>query len=223
MKRAVFAVAVVLICAPITHAALTDNGGNLVYGTEQNITWYDSARAPMSGSPATFRAADQPVGGITAGDRSIPSVVGGITAGDWNLLWAVGGTTAGDWSFPWASDASLGSVTEAERGHLYWDDPADSAGRPHDDKGHFAPNWFWTGAAPTPNWFWTGAGYASRWDRPWEFGAGGFWNEGNRDWYLFHGGHYRHDENNTTPMPTAALLFGPCFIGLAAIRRRFKK
>ena len=197
MKRAVFAlaVAVVLVCAPITHAALTDNGGNLAYDTEQNITWYDSARAPMSGSPATFWAADQPVGG----------------------------TTAGDWSFPWAPAASWGSATEAEPDRLYWDAPADSAGRPHDDKGHFAPNWAWTGTAPTPNWFWTGTEYASRWDRPWEFGAGGFWNEGNRDWYLFHAGHYRHAENPTTPMPTAALLFGPCFIGLAAIRRRFKK
>ena len=200
MKRAVFALAmaVVLACAPITHAAVIDSGGNLVYDTEQNITWYDSARAPMSWSPATFRAADQSVGGITAGD--------------WSFPWAVGGIAAGDWSFPWAPGASWGSATEAERDRLYWDDPADSAGRSHDDKGHFAPNWFWTGTE-----------YAPHWGRAWEFGAGGFWNEGDRDWYLFHAGHYRHDENPTTPMPTAALLFGPCFIGLAAIRRRFKK
>jgi hypothetical protein len=197
MKRAVFAVAVVLVCAPITHAALTNNRGNLVYDTEQNITWYDSARAPMNWSPATFWAADQSVGGTTAGD--------------WSFPWVVGGTTAGDWSFPWVVGASWGSATEAERDHLYWDEPADSAGRPHDDKDHFAPNWFWTGTE-----------YASHWGRPWEFGAGGFWNEGDRDRYL-HARHHHHDENATTPMPTAALLFGPCFIGLAAIRRRFKK
>ena len=201
MKGAVFALAVaaVLGCAPITHAALTDNGGNLVYDTEQNIVWYDSAPAPMSWRPAAFWAAAQ--------------AVGGTTAGDWSFPWAVGGITAGDWSFPWASGASWGSTTEAETGHLYWDEPADPAGRPHDDKGHFAPNWFWTVAE-----------YAPHWDRGWDFGTGGFWNKNDRDdWYLFHARHYRHDENPTTPMPTAALLFGPCFIGLAAIRRRFKK
>jgi len=198
MKGAVFALAVVVVlgCAPITHAALTYDGGDLVYDKEQNITWYDSALPPMNWSSATFWAADQ----------------------------SVGGTTAGDWSFPRASGASWGSTTEAETGHLYWDEPADSRGRPHDDRDHFAPNWFWTGTEHGPNWFWTVTEYAPHWDGAREFGDGGFWNKSDRDdWYHFHARHYRHDEGPTTPMPTAALLFGPCFIGLAAIRRRFKK
>ncbi len=186
MKRVVFvlAVALVLGCASSTHAALTDNGGNFRYDTEQNITWYDFASSPVNWSSATSWAAAQTVGGFTAGD----------------------------WSLPAAPGANRGSNTEAETDYLPYGEPANSAGGPLDDTGHFTPNWFWTGAEYTPHR-----------DRAWDFGAGDFRNENDRDRYHFHARHYRRDEGATTPMPTAALLFGPCFIGLAAIRRRFKK
>src|SRR5208283_3260070 len=125
MKGVVFALAVILVlgCASGTHAAPTDNGGNLVYDTEQTVTWYDSAPACMNWSSAT-------------------SWVAALTAGS---------ATAGAWSLPTAPDAHWGFTTEAEPGNPTYDEPADSGYGPVRHTGHFIPDWFWTGTEYAPH------------------------------------------------------------------------
>jgi hypothetical protein len=49
----------------IGNAALIDNGGNLIYDTDLNITWYDPVPTSMSWNQAMNWAGSLNVGGVT--------------------------------------------------------------------------------------------------------------------------------------------------------------
>jgi len=77
MKRLfiVILVATLLGLSTLSNAALIDNGNNLIYDTNLNITWYDPVPTAMTWDQAMAWAAGLTAGGTTAGSWSLPSTL----------------------------------------------------------------------------------------------------------------------------------------------------
>ncbi len=129
----------------------------------------------------------------------------------WNqtMAWASdlpnGGAAAGAWSLP--------TTPGTETGHHFYDELDSSAGGPPADTDHLTPGYFATGTeyAPSPDRSW------------WEFCIGECRNENNKDRYCFYKEPYEHNVGASAPIPGAVLLFAPGLLGLAVMRRRFRK
>jgi hypothetical protein len=127
MKRMVLVtlLAVILGSQTSAHAALVDNGGNLIYDTDLNITWYDPTPAGMTWSQAMSWAA-----GLT---------VQGTALGSWGLPTAPG-------TLPTSPGAHF--TNEGEMGHLYYNELGNVAGGPLVNTGPFTNlqgDFYWSG------------------------------------------------------------------------------
>jgi hypothetical protein len=175
--------AMVLGVPILTSAALVDNGGGLIYDTDLNITWYDTA----SFGGGNWDAAMAWVAGLKAG---------GVSG------WRLPTTPGGAWP------AYLG-----EMGHLYYDELKNTTGGPLTNTGPFVNL--------SASDYWSGTEYALNTDYAWDFyfyaGGGGATIKTNTERALA-----VHD-GNVVPIPGAIFLLGPGLLGLAAVRRRFKK
>lgn len=126
MKRLFSGVAAALVIgfAPGVHAALTDNGGNLVYDTDQNAGWFDSVPTLMTWNQAMAWASDQ----------------------------ANGDATADVWSIPTTAGTRWGLTTGEEASRHFYDEMDGSAGGPPADTDHpTPPGYFGTGTEYTPS------------------------------------------------------------------------
>lgn len=212
MKRLVVAalVALVLGFAPNAHAlpAFINNGGNLIYDTSQNITWYDFT---LVGPPeqiglvywhqATDWAATLNTGGVSG--WRLPTTPGAAaysytSEGEMGQLYVELGNTLGN-SLGQFGLSSVGPFT-TWLGHLYWTSTPD-------------PN----GVSPYYGWYvyYFNVG----------FEGGGNINSAVQAIAVHDGdvlGNGVVLPNGPVPIPGAILLFGSGLLGLAGWRR-FRK
>jgi hypothetical protein len=179
------------------HASLINNGNNLIYDTDLNITWYNPNIGNMTWSQAMSWAA-----GLTAG---------GVTG--WRLPTAVN---------PDRSGPTYGyNVTGSELGHLYYNELGNSA-----DVYNTSPiiTGLFSNLRSVNYWSST---IDPRWDGiPGKAFAFSFitGNQGTAfvDLDTYYSAMAVHDGNaSQTPIPGAILLFAPALAGLAVMRRKF--
>jgi hypothetical protein len=195
------------------NATLTDNGNNLIYDSDLNITWYDPITTSMSWSAAMSWAASLTVGGTTAGSWRLPTTVDGP------YVWGYDGTGTTGYN-----------ITTSEMGYLYYVDLG--------NKGYYATD----GTNPQPGWtllsnkgpftnlrpdtyYWSGTEteFTPYPTQAWvfTFGTGGQTvSYTYSDWYALavHPGNV-----NPVPIPAAVWLLGSGLIGLIGLRRKFQK
>ena len=228
MKRVVLAALVVLFLgfAPIAHAALTNNGGGLIYDTVLNITWYDHLHLYDDWGGSTSWAASLNAGGVTGWTLPTTLPVNGSTY-NYNLSYS--GSSDFGWNItsPNSEMAYLYYVELGNKGEFALDGssttgwfPGQGSTGPFKNLNLNPGVYYWSGTeAPDNNvWFF-------------DFSSGYQWKSwpGNNQVALaVHPGDVLGDgvvlpDGPTTPIPGAILLFGPGLVGLAVIRRRFKK
>ena len=206
MKRLFFVIAMVLALgfALIAHAAplpLQNNGNNLIYDPNLNVTWYAYIYSPPV-IPSEF--------GTPSWDQAVTwassLTVGGVTG--WTLPTTPGTTTTG----------TPGAYTDqGEMGYLYYDELRNPAGGPPTNlsflAGAQAPGSFWLDNSPTPGRAWM---FITSDGEQWlGYSADGI----GIDAIAVHSG----DVGAPIPIPGAILLFASGLVGLAAMRRKVKK
>lgn len=139
------------------------------------------------------------------------------------LTWAgtltFGGTTEGSWSLPTTPGTAPGYTNEGQMGVLYYNELGYSANTPITDTGPFVlGRWVYWYSAPSGAWTFNFAnGYQDNTVGP----------VNSIGILAVHPGDVLGDgtilPNRPVPIPGAILLFGPGLLGLAAVRRRFKK
>ena len=187
---------VLCICGSSAQAFLVDNGDNLFYDTDLDITWYvQSNRTGMSWADAKSWAENLVIGGVTG----------------WRLPSAL--NTGG-------SGPCYGyGCTNSEMGHLFYVELGNSGGfppsepintGPFTDIGLYDLYWSDTESVEYPDeawvfWFYDGKQYMN---------------------LKTHGSAYAlavHEGNIHTPIPGAVFLLGSGLAGIAAMRNRLKR
>ena len=204
LRRAVAALFVIALAASsVTHAALVDRGGGLIYDTDLNITWLaDANYAQTSGFD-----------------------------GEGAMLWSAAMTWAGnlsygggtDWRLPTSDTACAGyNCTGSEMGHLFYTELGGTAGS--SILSSTDPDLALFTNVQSDN-YWSGTEYAPNTDTD---GARIFnFNDGSQTAYNkginLYAWAVRPGDVAAVPLPATAWLFGSGLLGLlgaARARRR---
>ncbi len=228
MKRLVLTALVALILgfSTLAHAdplPLQDNGNNLIYDPNLNITWYDPVPTAMTWDQAMGWAASLTVGGTTAGSWSLPTTLP-VNGSAYNYNYSNDGFTDRGYNISAPNSAYPGS-TGSEMAYLYYVDLGNKAlldvnGNPQAgyglvNKGPFA------NLVSTD--YWSGTEYPAEYGpQPglaWAFGfsVGSQGWEGSPDYAL---AVTPGDVGAPTPIPGAIFFFAPGLAGIVALRRR---
>jgi hypothetical protein len=197
-------VVLVLFASGSAHAALVDNGNNLIYDTDLNITWYNPALGSMTWDQATAWAAGLTEGGVTG----------------WRLPSAL--NTDGS-----APDTGY-DLIENELGHLYYAELGNTSKQSGSSCGGLTNRGFFTNLQPLN--YWTNTEWASfAVDNAWAFsfisGLQGHADKNPDSTYVIYysamGVHSGNVGATQIPEPGVILLLAPGLAGLAIIRRKF--
>jgi hypothetical protein len=228
MKRLLLATLLALILgfAPIAHAALINNGGGLIYDTGLNVTWYDYSYNGTWGGAVSW-AASLKVGGVMGWRLPLTLPVNGST---YNYNWSYNGSTdyasnisAPGSAYPGTKGSEMAYLYYVELGNVANTDMnGNSLGNNPVNTGPFT--------SLQPGVYWSGTEYAPGPGRAWSFLFETFPNfayggQGSdpQTFTLYALAVHDGDVGAPVPIPGAILLFAPGLLGLAAIRRRFKK
>ena len=210
------------------------NGYQLIYDTGPNITWYDYSEqfSEAGWNAAVSWAAALNVGGTTG--WRLPHVLP-VNGSTYNYNWSSNGSTDLGQNISAPSSAYPGS-TGSEMAYLFAVDlgnlsNVDTNGNPQPDYGlvntgpfkNLLPDGYWSGTyAPAP--------LSGTFTYAFQVGQQTMSNTNSWGAYAMavHDGDVLADgevlpDGPPTPIPGAILLFVPGLVGLAAIRRRFKK
>jgi len=193
---------------------LFDRGNGLIWDPDRGITWYNFTYTGPLNTGATWDQANAWAAGLTAGGQTgwrLPSTVDGQYIFGWD------GTTTGGYN-----------ITTSEMGHLFYTELGNKGY--YDVKGNYQAGYY--GLSNTgpftnllPSLYWSGAEYALNSTAAWCFtffdgSLNGDYPKGVNDYALaVHSG----DVGAPVPIPGTILLFAPGLVGLAALRRGFKK
>jgi hypothetical protein len=143
---------------------------------------------------------------------------------NWATGWRLPATVDGPWAYGTDGTTTAGyNITTSEMGHLFYTELGDKGYA--DVNGNIQSGWGLVNTGPftnlRPSFYWSGTEYALSPSGAWTF----YFVGGVQDYFYKDYEFYAlavHD-GAVVPIPGAIFLFAPGLVGLAAVRRRFKK
>jgi len=201
MKKLFFIMSFIIVFGftALGNATLIDNGGNLIYDTDLNITWYNPVNVARTWDEATSWATGLNVGGVTG--------------------WRLPSSMNQDGTGPCEGYNCTGS----EMGHLYYTELGNAANPDAANSLISAP---FTNLVGYSLWSSTLFDDPPRgvWTFHFGFGSQDAVGLNNVCYTLYvHSGNIGPDGPISTPEPATMLLLGLGLMGLVGVRRKFKK
>lgn len=237
MKRLILAAFVVLVLGFTTLVRanplpLQNNGNNLIYDPNLNITWYDPVIVPtgMTWSAAVAWASILTVGGTTTGSWSLPTTLP-VDGATYNYNETYNGATDVGFNISASGSAYPGS-TGSEMAYLFYVELGGTGY--YDVNGGYQSDYGFVNKGPfvnlQPTAYWSGSVYAPDSTMAWYFyfnyGYQGPVAAGDETLALaVHSGDVLGNgvvlpDGPSTPIPGALLLFAPGLAGIVALKRR---